>query len=195
MRSPAAVMISTRFSQPSAFQAGCAARGRGDGVAHIPRVAFGEATHEDVLVDGGAQLELAVAGAFLAVDDVGVRLAQACAGGDDARLEGGVQLLVVRAQGGVGDLDARCVGHGLGLPRGVGLMSTRARRGSASTPRVYSRAALPDGTLAAGNQDGRPGSPERPLGVLEGVVAAQAVRSPRPPSAFRAWTVRKQSEQ
>jgi hypothetical protein len=70
IRGPSKDLDAARPAQRAPGGLGCAS-GR-DGVTDVPACAPGETPHDDVLVDGTTQLDLAVTGAFGPADDVGV---------------------------------------------------------------------------------------------------------------------------
>ncbi len=115
MRSPAAIIDLDAPLPAEGIPGGLRGARGGDGIAHIGSCGVSEPAHHDLAVDRGAQLGLALAGTLPTTDDVGMRLAKPGASSSQAGLERGVQLLIVRTQRGVGDLDARraaAVGHG-----------------------------------------------------------------------------------
>ena len=107
MSSAARRRISRRCSQPAWNHAGCAAPRGGDGVLDVLPGALRERPEEDVGVDRRADLERALAVALLAVDVVAVALAQPGLRSLEPGLVGDLEVLVVGAEGGVGDLETR----------------------------------------------------------------------------------------
>ena len=99
--------------------------------------ALGERPDEDVGVDRRADLERAIAVALRAIDEVPVDCAQPRPGLLQARLVQRVQLLVVGAQGRVGDLDPLS-GHSEGSRAGAPRGRADAREARRCGP-VYSR--------------------------------------------------------
>ncbi len=97
--SPARVMISTRSRHGTAAQAGWAARAAATASSTSGAVPRANVPEDDVAVDRRADLERAVAVAPRTGDVVAVVAAEARAHRRDARLELGVEVLVVGARG------------------------------------------------------------------------------------------------
>ena len=167
--------------------------GGGDGVAHVLRACRTRSGPRGCRVSMGERSSNSPSPArSRPADEVGVGLAQAGAGGHDAGLEGRVQVLVVRPQGGVGDLEARCgsaVGHRWPLLHRADRASfdasrdRRLRSESIGSAGAHRRPRFLPGTRRPPRLRGGRG----PLG--RGV---QALAASLP---VLAWTVRKQSEQ
>ncbi len=196
-------MIASRSRQGVAAQAGWAARAAAIASRTSWRVPVGEMADDDVVVDRRADGRLALALALLAADQVEVVGRRAGCGLGEARLVQGVELFVVVAKGGVGDLQARLrVGrHGvspaLGRWRGPatvrgGLVEASVAPGSARRPqraRRRPRPARPPRRRARPRRGAGPRPPRAPASPCLPV----RTKTPRRPSRWAARTSLKTS--
>ena len=162
--------------------------GGGDGVAHVlPRARARSGPRGCPCRSGERSSNSPSPARSRPADDVGVGAAEAGARRHDAGLEGRVQVLVVRTQGGVGDLDAGVAASVIdGPPASSGPAPRAAHAWWSRRARVYSGpSARPVGPTLGPHRDGTAATARGGGAAVRGARGEAAVRRPRrrPPSA------------